>query len=147
MTPKQAVAELQSLLADLETRGGKMPSPELRAFLETLSKRNARNARLSSANESSGSKGVARKRRRPDPQTMAKTVEQLVAKLNAAFMSDASFEKVVQEAASSDLTKENVVKLYNELFATERKFPKSATKPDLFNAIRRDRIARVRARS
>jgi hypothetical protein len=77
----------------------------------------------------------------------AKTIEQLAAKLRETFMSDASFEAAVSEAAASNLSKENVVQLYNRLFDTNRKFSKALTKPDLFNAIRRDRIARVRARS
>lgn len=78
---------------------------------------------------------------------MAKTIEQIADKLRANFMSDTNFEAAMSEATECGLTRDNVVQLYNKLFDTERKFGKSVTKPDLFNAIRRDRIARVRARS
>jgi hypothetical protein len=145
MTPKQAATELKMLLDELRRRGGSAPSPELNSFLESLGRRNVRKTRLSEATEPSREK-VAKRRVR-DPDAMAKTIKELAAKLRASFMSDLQFEAAVTEAAECKLTRDNVVQLYNELFETDRKFSKSASKPDVFNAIRRDRIARVRARS
>jgi hypothetical protein len=145
MTPKQASAEIEALLAELEARGGTRASNELREFLASLSKKNERKTRLTTANDASPNR-VARRPAR-DPVAMAKTIEELAGKLRTHFMSDANFEAAMAEVANSNLTKDNVVKLYNAVFETDRKFGKALSKPDLLNAIRRDRIARVRARS
>jgi hypothetical protein len=145
MTPKQAAFELHKLLAELEASGGTRPSAELREFLNSLSKRTERKTQLTTANDHSPN-GVAKRRVR-DPAAMAKTIEELARRLRTHFMSDDQFEAAIAEAANSNLSKDNVVQLYNAVFETDRKFGKAMTKPDLFNAIRRDRIARVRARS
>ncbi len=146
MTPKQAAAELQQLLGELKRLGGSSPSPELTAFLSSFGKRNVRKEPLSVDAGPSESTRVARRPRVRDPEAMARTVEDLARKLRAAFRSDAQFEAVISEASKSDLTKDNVIKLYNVLFETNRRFGGS-TKPQVYNAIRRDRIARVRASS
>jgi len=146
MTPKEAISELQQLLGELKRLGGPNPSPELEAFLRELGRRNVRREALGNDVGPSGGTRVARKRRVRDLEAMARTIEELARKLRAAFKSDAQFEAVISEASKSDLTKDNVIKLYNTLFETNRKFGGS-TKPEVYNAIRRDRIARVRAGS
>ena len=78
---------------------------------------------------------------------MAQTIAELSARLKANFASDESFEQGVKALESSGLTKANVVKVYNAVFDTEKSFPKSVTKAALLNALRKDRIARVRAAS
>ncbi len=78
---------------------------------------------------------------------MSKTIEELATKLRNAFESDSSFEAAINEPKVQKLSKPNVVTLFNRVFNTTRAFPKSLTKPDLFNAIRRERINRVRGGS
>lgn len=146
MTPKQAANEILRLLAELEMLGGSSASPDLMKFLASLQARKERKVRLTGASDAAPKTSVAKRRVR-DPAAMSKTIEELAAKLRTHFMSDAQFEVVMSEVANSNLSKDNVVQLYNAVFETDRKFGKSMTKPDLFNAIRRDRIARVRARS
>lgn len=75
---------------------------------------------------------------------MSKTIDELAAKLREAFASDSSFEEAINAPTVQKLSKSNVVTLFNRVFETSREFPKSLTKPDLFNAIRRERVARVR---
>lgn len=77
---------------------------------------------------------------------MAKTIEDLAVKLRAAFDSDDQFERLLQEPHTQKLSKANVVSLFKSVFGTERPLGKSLTKPDMFNAIRRERISRMRAR-
>jgi len=146
MKPEEAVREISALLAELERLGGEKPSLALRSFLRSLANRNDHKVQLGISESPSKRLRVAKSAKK-DPALMSKTIEELAAKLRQNFMSDAAFEATVSEAAASGLSKDNVVSLYNQLFDTRRTFPRSATKPDLFNAIRRDRIARVRARS
>lgn len=146
MKPEEAVREIVALLAELERLGGAVPSPALRKFLRSLEARNKNNLELRSEGSPSRRPRVAAGGKK-DSALMAKTIDELASKLRENFMSDTAFEATVNEAAASGLSKDNVVALYNRLFETKRTFPRSATKPDLFNAIRRDRIARVRARS
>jgi hypothetical protein len=143
MNKQQAIKELNSLLSELENATGRRPSEGLRTFLSKLEN--------SSFTISSKSTGKARRQKAPalrrgsrkDPEAVAQTI----AELKANFASDESFEQGVKALESSGLTKANVVKVYNAVFDTEKSFPKSVTKAALLNALRKDRIARVRAAS
>lgn len=77
---------------------------------------------------------------------MLETIQQLAARLQRSFESDAGFEAAISQAEASGLTKDNVVELYNRIFQTSRSFPKSVTKPALFKVIRQDRMKKVRDR-
>jgi hypothetical protein len=147
MNKQQAIKELNSLLSELENATGRRPSEGLRTFLSKLEN--------SSFTISSKSTGKARRQKAPalrrgsrkDPEAVAQTIAELSARLKANFASDESFEQGVKALESSGLTKANVVKVYNAVFDTEKSFPKSVTKAALLNALRKDRIARVRAAS
>lgn len=148
MKPGAAAAEIVALLEEAERLGGSKMSPELSEFLRELAdsgglKKSARRTR----GTSTGGAGGRVPRPPRDEATMSKTIDELAAKLQSAFASDTSFEEVMNEPVVQKLSKPNVVVLFNRVFRTHREFPKSLTKPDLFNAIRRERVARVRGSS
>ncbi|MEZ5972491.1 MAG: hypothetical protein R3C31_11830 [Hyphomonadaceae bacterium] len=77
---------------------------------------------------------------------MAKSIEELARKLRDAFESEAQFETVLKDPTTQALSKANVVTLYKKVFDVARPLSKSLTKPDVFNAIRRERINWVRGK-
>jgi hypothetical protein len=139
--------ELRGLLAELEKSKGLVPSLALEIFLKDLENGSltvmAAKKQLKTTSPASTSKSKQKK----DPATVAKTISELSSRLRATFGSDDSFEQTVRAVESSGLTKENVIELYNSVFGANKAFPKSVTKQALFNAIRKDRIAKVRAAS
>ena len=147
-------AELKRLLAEAKRAG---VSSELEGVVDKWLDVNSRSSLtlkqaetlLTGSSAPSKTQRGARKPPKPkrDPAAVSKTIEQIVATLSATFNNDMTFEASVKEAEDSSLTKDNVVAIYNQLFRTDKKFSKSVRKPDLFNAIRRERIARVRYRS
>lgn len=76
---------------------------------------------------------------------MSKTIDELAQKLRDAFNSDDRFESALNDPRVQGLSKANVVTLYNRVFEEPRRLAKSMTKPEVFNAIRRERISRVRS--
>ena len=78
---------------------------------------------------------------------MANTISELSSRLKAAFESDEKFERTVQDLEESGLTKASVIEVYNAVFDTRKSFPKSVSKDALMKALRKDRIAKVRAAS
>ncbi len=78
---------------------------------------------------------------------MSKTIEELAARLREAFENQASFETVLTAPETQGLSKANIVTLYNRVFGSEQPLAKSLTKPEILNAMRRERINRVRGRS
>ncbi len=149
MKPEQAAEEILELLDELEHLRGRKPSKELVAFLSSMSSVNT--PETISKHPKQNRKAVAPKKRRPrkrkDPAAVAKTIQHLSIRLRENFSSDTQFEQSVQALAESGLTKANVIKVYNELFDTNKDFPKSVTKIALLKALRKDRIARIRAAS
>lgn len=120
---------------------------ELRSFaqalVETGDAQVADTLRLMKTREARRAESTTPRRRR-GPQDVSQGVKDLIAKLRSAFGDDSTFEQTVDDA--SKLPKAAIVEVYNGLFETSKKFPKSVTKPDLLNALRRERIARVRYR-
>lgn len=142
MTPERAAAEILELLEEAKRLGGSSISTELENFLKELSacgglkKKSTRRPGTSTPRPTS---------RRKDPLQVAKTIEELAKKLRDAFQSDQRFEEVIRRPEAQGLSKANVVTLYNRVFETQHKFSAKLTKPDLFEAIRKERIKRVRA--
>lgn len=147
MNISEYLNELRGLLDELKQSNGLVPSLALETFLKDLENGSltvsAANRRLGTKSRASTLKSKPKK----DPAAVAKTISELSSRLMATFGSDDSFEQTVQAVESSGLTKENVIELYNTVFGANKAFPKSVTKQALFNAIRKDRIAKVRAAS
>lgn len=78
---------------------------------------------------------------------MSKTIEELASRLRDAFQNQASFETVLRAPETQGLSKANIVTLYNQVFRPEQPLAKSLTKPEILNAMRRERINRVRGGS
>lgn len=148
MNTKELVGELRELLGQLEALAGVKPSNALNAFLAQIE---SESLTFKKQNTSVKSKRVGptavKPRTKKDPEAVAKTIGELAARLKANFASDDSFEKTVQAVEDSGLTKEGVVQIYNSVFEVNRTFPKSTTRQALLNALRKDRIAKVRAAS
>ncbi|MEL7540436.1 MAG: hypothetical protein AAGJ51_05995 [Pseudomonadota bacterium] len=138
MKTEEAFQEISRLLIQLERLGGSKPSEPLADFIA---------ARIHSKLKNSADSHERPKRRNAREQKMAETVMQMTARLRASFDSDSEFETVVKKLARREVTKEGVVRIYNELFDKDRSFPKSMTKSALVDAIRKDRIAHIRAAS
>lgn len=146
MKPEQAAAEIITLLQEGERRGAPAPSAALTQFLRRLSE-SKNSATLAPQQSNKLQKRVGSARARLSEAEMSSTIDQIAAKLRAAFPSDAAFEALITEPTVQSLSKPNVVALFNRVFDTSRTFPKAVTKPDLFNAMRRERISRVRGMS
>ncbi len=147
MHKRQAIRELYSLLNELEEATGRRPSEGLKEFLSKLENSSFTISSKTTGKTRRHKSPVPRRASRKDPQVVAQTIADLTAKLKANFASDESFEQSVKALESSGLTKATVVKVYNAVFDTDKSFPKSVTKAALLNALRKDRIARVRAAS
>lgn len=148
MKRKELVSEIKELLRRLENLDGTRPSADLETFLKDL-ENEALTFKRDDASEKPKRKRAATKaaRSRKDPDAVANTIADLAQRLRASFASDESFEANVQAVEASGLTKDAVVQVYNSVFGGNRTFPKSVTKQALLNAIRKDRIAKVRAAS
>ena len=152
MTPKQAAKEISALLDEAEARGVHASS-DVRAFLRELEasaglKKPRKETATPSGQISPGDSGsrVASRPKRPVVD-MSKTIEELAARLRDAFENSSSFETVLSAPETKGLSKANIVTLYNRVFQPEQPLPKSLTKPEILNAMRRERINRVRGRS
>lgn len=68
-----------------------------------------------------------------------------MSRLRAAYRDDGAFEKVaVQIANDSDISKDDVAKLFNEFFEAQKEFPAKRTKAQRVEDLRRERIVRIR---
>lgn len=153
MKTADAAKQIIALLEENEARGGSSVSPDLRAFLEEL----AASPGLKKPRKKSETKSrktlvetaprVGTGRKRPTEVEMSKTIDELAARLRSAFENQASFETVLTGAEAQGLSKANIVTLYNQVFQPEQPLSKSLTKPEILNAMRRERINRVRGRS
>jgi Glu-tRNA(Gln) amidotransferase subunit E-like FAD-binding protein len=137
--------ELRTLVSKANEFDGSSPSAALETFLKDLE-----NGSLIFSKDTAEAKpkrraSTSKAKPKKDAETVARTISELSSKLRAAFTSDDSFEQTVQALETSGLSKENVIELYNSVFGANKTFPKSVTKQALFNAIRKDRIAKVRA--
>jgi hypothetical protein len=142
MNLRDAIKEIKELLADGQRHGARAPSGELLAFLESASKQ------IVKAPFTDAQKTTAR--RRTEPRTrgrerdVSKTIEELAVKLRSAFNQANEFDKLLALPETQRLTKSNVVQLFKRTFeATPRG---DMTKPELFDAFRRERIRHVRTR-
>jgi hypothetical protein len=151
MKTAEAAKEILALLEEGARRGVASPSADLRLFLNELSasgglKKPRKVRKLTT--KTGGSKGstprVGVRPKRPTGVEMAKTIEELANKLRDAFESAASFETVLNDPQTQALSKANVVTLYNRLF--DQQPAPSMTKPEIFNAMRRERINWIRGR-
>lgn len=143
MKPAQAAKEIEKLLREAERLGATPISAQLSSFLQELA---ACDGLKKKSTRRAGSSSPPRPpRARKDEAEVAKTIDELAAKLRGAFQSDERFEEVISRPEAQGLSKANVVVLYNRVFETKHKFPAKLTKPDLFEAIRKERIKRVRA--
>lgn len=148
MNDLHTVREISRLLRTLATSGIQVPDQEIFSALTRWE-----NGLLTEEAEilQPKPKSPRRKKAAPRPEkdeaAVAKKIDDLASRLRDAFPSDENFEKTVQDVESSGLTKSSVIELYKAVFGGGRSFPKSATKQSLLNAIRKDRIAKVRAAS
>lgn len=151
MKTTQAAKEIIALLEEAVSRGASSPSAELRGFLDELAlspglKKPRKKAETKSRRTSSGSEPrVGTRRKRPEVD-MSKTIEELAARLRDAFENQSSFENVLSAPETQGLSKANIVTLYKRVFGPEQPLSKSLTKPEIINAMRRERINRVRGR-
>lgn len=149
MKPSDAATEIHSLADELLARGGAAMSDDLRVFLAELSSISTlpvRKSTRSTARQSeTKTRRVGTSPKRPSKAEMSKTIDELAKKLRETFNSDDSFEKLLSDPVVQGLSKANVVDLYKRVFDAPRPLAKSLTKPDVFNAIRRERITRVRS--
>lgn len=143
MTPAEAAKEITKLLQEAERRGMPAISADLHLFLQELAV--CGGLKKKSTRRAGSSPSGRRPRGRKDEAEVAKTIDELAAKLKSAFQSDERFEEVISRPEAQSLSKANVVTLYNRVFETNHKFAAKLTKPDLFEAIRKERIKRVRA--
>lgn len=139
--------ELRTLVSKAQEYDGSFPSASLETFLKGLENGSLRVSKQAPQAKTKRSASKPNSKPKRDAETVAKTISELSLKLKEAFGSDDRFEQTVQAVESSGLSKENVIALYNSVFGAEKSFPKSVTKEALFNAIRKDRIAKVRAAS
>lgn len=149
MKPADAARELSRIIAASQQLGGPVPSAELQQFLLDLAAAPAlRAVKKSKTSKPSQTRGgalrVGSRVKRASEATMSKTIEQLAQKLRNAFQSDEQFEQVLAGLEMQTLPKASVVVLYNRIFTEPRPIAKSMTKTEIFNAIRRERIARAR---
>jgi len=139
--------ELRELASKAQALDGTTPSESLATFLKGLENGSLTVSKQTRDLKVKAKASPSKSRPKKDAETVAKTICELSSKLKATFSSDQSFEQTVQVVESSGLSKENVIELYNSIFETNKTFPKSVTKLALFDAIRKDRIAKVRAAS
>ncbi|KCZ56752.1 hypothetical protein [Hyphomonas chukchiensis] len=148
MNKARLIADLKSLMKDVEDLGGNAPSSLLLEFVTGLENQTFTISTKTTRKPS----GIPRKPRKTaagkkDPAAVANTISELSSKLRAAFESDEKFERTVQDLEESGLTKASVIEVYNAVFDTRKSFPKSVSKDALLKALRKDRIAKVRAAS
>tara|TARA_R110000803_G_scaffold38526_1_gene83376 strand:+ start:4097 stop:4543 length:447 start_codon:yes stop_codon:yes gene_type:complete len=148
MNKTRLIADIKKLINELEASGGSAPSPLVLEFIDGLENQTF----TISTNTAPKSKTTPRKprktaARKKDPVAVANTISELSSRLKAAFESDEKFERTVQDLEESGLTKASVIEVYNAVFDTRKSFPKSVSKDALMKALRKDRIAKVRAAS
>lgn len=153
MRTTDAARAIVALLEEGRRRGAPAPSEELRAFLAELSASpglrkpvNRRRTPGTGISIRTASRVGARTERATEAD-MAKTIDEMAQKLRGAFDSEERFETVLADPKTKKLSKAGVVTLYNSVFESPRPLARSMTKPEIFNAIRRERINRVRGRS
>lgn len=144
MKPSDAAEEIFSLLEEGTALGARAPSPALKEFLVSLAERSVSESLTGTPNKPS--KAHTKRRQRPGAD-MSGTIEMLAKRLRDAFASDSQFEEVLADESTQQLTKPNVVLLYQRTFDSSRVLPKTMTKPELFNQFRRERINRVRGQA
>lgn len=148
MKTSQAAKEIIALLEEASRRGASAPSEELRLFLNELAtsgglKKPRKRKVTSKTGVSTGAKPrVGARPKRPTGVEMAKTIEDLAKRLRDSFESASSFETVLNDPQTQALSKANVVTLYNRVF--DQPPAKSMTKPEIFSAMKRERINWVR---
>jgi hypothetical protein len=153
MKTADAASQIIALLKEGAARGTRPPSAELLAFLTELAvspglKKPRKKAETKNKKSSSGAAPrVGSRRKRPTEAEVSKTIEELAQKLRNAFENQASFESVLSAPETQALSKANVVTLYNRVFNPEEPLSTSLTKPEIFGAMKRERINRVRGRS
>lgn len=152
MTSKNSLkAEIQRLISELEARGGSKPSEALRAALDSDSdivvKKPASKTKQPSNSTTTSVPKRAKKSNRKDASQVAYSISEITARLKQAFESDASFEAGVRDLETSGLSKAHVAEIYKEVIGSSKSFPKNATKDELLNALRKDRIMKLRAAS
>jgi hypothetical protein len=144
-------AEILKLVLELESLGGSQPSDRLRSVLESDSdivvKKPATRTKQTSPVTSDAAKVGARTSPKKDATKVTKTISEISTKLKQAFESDSSFEQGVRDLESSGLTKAHVAQVYKEVIGSSKTFPKSVTKEALLDALRKDRIMKIRAAS
>lgn len=150
MNTSQAAREIIALLEEGRQRGATGPSEELRLFLGELAESGGlKKPRKKKVTSSAGVSKVAKPRvgsrpKRPTGAEMAKTIEELARRLRDSFENPSSFETMLNDPQTQALSKANVVTLYNRVF--EQTPSRSMTKPEIFNAMRRERINWVRGK-
>lgn len=152
MKTSKAAQEINALLEWSVARGAPSPSVELRAFLNELAlspglKKPRKKAETKSGESSGNVAPRVGARRKPPEVDMSKTINELAQRLRDAFQNPASFETVLNDPSTQGLSKANVVTLFSRVFEPEQPLSKSLTKPEMFNAMRRERINWVRGRS
>lgn len=150
MKPADAARELSRIVVASQRLGGPAPSPELQRFLADLAKASGLDAvkktkTSEGRQKAGGASRVGSRAKRANGATMSKTIEQLAQKLRDAFQSDEQFERALADPEMQTLPKASMVVLYNCIFDEPRPIAKSMTKTEVFNAIRRERIARARS--
>jgi hypothetical protein len=152
MKTSDAAKEIVALLEEGASRGVRRPSTELQNFLTEmasspgLKKSRKKSATKTSRTSSGAAPRVGTRRKKPPEVDMAGTIEELARKLREAFENQASFETVLSAPETQALSKANVVTLYNRVFEPEEPLSKSLSKPEIFSAMKRERINRVRGR-
>ncbi len=150
MKPADAAKEILALAEASARLGGPAPSEALRTFLDELAvspglKAVRKSTRTGKGDSASGATRVGTRAKWSTEAEMSKTIDDLARRLREAFNSDDRFESVLSDPQTQKLSKANIVTLYNRVFEEPRPLSKSMTKPDVFNAIRRERISRVRS--
>ena len=149
MKTREAAHQIIALLQEGATRGAPVASAELMAFLQELAEspglKKPRNKLSTKSRTTSPSSEPRARPRTPRKEVdMSKTIEELAARLREAFGNQASFENVLNAPETQGLTKANIVTLYTRVFGADQRLSKSLTKPEILNAMRRERINRVR---
>lgn len=149
MTPSKAANEIIALAEELVRRGGPQMSPELREFVEQLGHtpglKAVRKSKRTDGKDSADARRVGSRAKRSTEAEMSKTIDELAQLLRDSFSSDDRFERALNDPRVQGLSKANVVILFKRLFDDSRPPPKSMTKPEVLNAMRRERISRVRS--
>lgn len=148
--PADAAKEILALAEASERLGGPSMSDALRDFVSEMATTSAapavkRASTIGTRKSANKAPRVGARVKRITEADMSKTIDELAQKLREAFYSDDQFERVLTAPETQGLSKANVVTLYNRVFQEPRPISKSMTKPDVFNAIRRERISRVRS--